>query len=109
MISIKINERYLEVLQPTVDLEQLVDQVLEQYAIETISTKISQLSSKKKIYEAQFGHPFQTFASKVSSDVTFVENVEKENPNWESDFIEWEFCIKGITDWKQKLEHILTI
>jgi len=83
--------------------------VLEQYAIETISTRISQLASKKKFYEAQFGHSFQAFENKVSSDMAFIENIEKENPNWESDFMEWEFCIKGITNWKQKLEHILTI
>lgn len=108
MIQVAVDERYISAIAVT-DVEALVQDALEKYVINHISTKISALAKQKKGFEQQFGMAFSAFSDAVATDEKFIQQLEQTHLTWEQDLLAWEFCVKGITDWKQKLEHILTI
>lgn len=111
MTTITIDDRYANTLNEFTDVQSAVNIAIKRYIINMISDKISELSTAKKRYIDKYGMDFQSFQDKVSTDEDFIDLLEnqKQIKTWETDLMEWEFNIKGIEDWKQKLQNILTI
>lgn len=108
-MTVTVDKRYLDILSPLDDANHVVQQALAQYAITLISAKISAMMQKKRDYEEKFALSFDDFSMQITTNTDFVDALEQEHPNWESDFLDWEFSVKSIKDWKKKLETILTI
>lgn len=104
MISVMVRDKYLETLNALGDIQSAVDAALERYTIEQILSKINSLRSRQAEYQSKHGMDYETFAKRVEQDETFVRTLEVQgNKMWEADLLDWEFCAKGIEDWKRRL------
>lgn len=110
MVTVSINDKYVETLKSFTDIQTATDTALRKYLVDLISTKIVELSTKNTLYTQKYSLDFSTFSTKVSSDENFITNLEQDLKfkNWENDLIDWEFNYKGIDDWKLRLQNILT-
>jgi len=68
--------------------------------VETVIAKI-------KVYESRYECDHDTFSLKIQTDEDFLRRVEKVNPVWEEDAMEWDYRLKEINEWMQKLEATL--
>ena len=109
MTTITINDKYASVLSEFTDVQSAVNNAIKRYIINLISDKISEFSRQNQLYNEKYEMDFYSFKQKISTDEKFIEFLEKEKQikTWEADLNEWEFYIKGIEDWKQKLQNIL--
>ena len=110
MVTIAVQDKFVEVLTAFGNLQESVDVALQRYTIEQVSTKISELRRRNSEYQTRYGLDFPAFSQHIAEDEKFVQNVEsKINKMWEADLADWEFCYKGIADWTRKLQDILSV
>ena len=108
MINVVVRDKYLETLNTLGDIQSAVDAALERYTIEQILGKIETLRAQQNVYETKYGMDYGTFAEHVAQDATFARTLEaRGNKTWEADLLDWEFCAKGIEDWKRRLQKFL--
>lgn len=81
------------------DVETVMADALRHYAIDKCIHKIEQARAKNKIYESRYECDYDTFSLKVQSDEDFLQGVEKINPVWEEDAMEWDYRLKELTEW----------
>ena len=77
---------------------------LHEHLIKRIVEKIGSLKEEIKILEEKIAIPYETFVEKIATDKQFVDKLNKENPMWEADLINWEVYLEEIEAWKQRLE-----
>jgi len=108
MMTIPVNEKYIEVLTVFGDLQEAIDSAVQRYTIEQITGKIRELRQRDAQYQAEYGMDYPTFAQRIAEDDTFVNEIETNiSKLWENDLADWEFCYKGIQDWTHTLQTIL--
>ena len=109
VMTVAVPAKYREILSPLGDIQQLVNEALRRYALEQVADKIAELRAREEAWEEKYGCDYETFVEKVSTDEDFVKHIEQTiNPTWEIDLAEWEFCHKGVKDWTQHLQALLT-
>ena len=108
MASIAIREIYLETLHSLGDVSEEVEAAIRRHTVERISDKIASLRAEDRRWEEKYGCSYEVFREKTSNDPDFVERLHREQPTWELDIAHWEFCHKGVQDWTQELQRILT-
>jgi len=107
-IQVAIQDRFAQMLAPLGDLRQTVDVALRRYAIEQITTKVTELRRRDQEFARKYGCDYETFKSRSARDERFVANVEQNiSKTWELDLAEWQFSHEGARDWVQRLEEIL--
>jgi len=89
------------------DVETVITDALRRYAVDKCIQKIEQARAKIKAYENRYGCDYDTFSLKVQTDEDFLRGLEKINPVWEEDAMEWDYRLKELTEWMQKLEDTL--
>lgn len=89
------------------DVETVITDALRRYAVDKCIQKIEQARAKIKIYESRYECDYDTFSLKVQTDEDFLRRVEKINPVWEEDAMEWDYRLKELAEWMQKLEDTL--
>lgn len=105
MASVMIKDKYLESLSALGDVQSAVDTALERYTIEQIKSKLIELRRREEVYETKYGMQYSTFEERAGQDERFIQQVEANiSKTWELDLADWEFCHKGIQDWKQRLQ-----
>jgi hypothetical protein len=108
MITVTIQDKYLETLSALGDVQVAVDLALQRYTIEQVTAKIAQLRRRAAEYQTKYGLDYSTFVQRIAQDEEFVRQVEMNiSLTWESDAADWEFCARGIEDWTNKLQAIL--
>lgn len=111
MTTVSVEDKYIETIKCFTDIQTATNIALKRYVIDLITTKLMDLSVKNKAYQKKYNLDFETFSKKVTYDENYISKLEQQKKfkNWEDDLIDWEFNYKGINDWKQKLQNILTI
>jgi hypothetical protein len=108
MVTVAVQDKFAETLTALGDLQESVNVALQRYTIEQISDKINDLRRRNAEFQARYGLDYPTFSKRIAEEDTFVQHVEdKISKTWEIDLLDWEFCYKGMDDWKKKLQDIL--
>ncbi len=108
MMNVVVRDKYLETLNALGDIQSAVDTALERYSIEQIITKLNSLHARHSNYQTKYGMDYESFAERVKRDETFIRALEASGKMmWEADLLDWEFCSKGIQEWKRRLQSFL--
>jgi hypothetical protein len=108
MVTIAIQDKYVEMLNAFGGIQAALDLALQRFAIEQITGKLSELKQREATYRTRYGLDYPTFAQRAATDEDFVRQVEARlSKTWEIDLADWEFCYKGIQDWTQRLQTLL--
>jgi len=111
MKTIEIEDKHAELLNEIGDLDSNVRAAIQRYLMEQIGNKVLYFSEQNKRFAEKYGMSYIEFSEKVASDENYIIELEQKHQimMWEADLMDWEFSIKSIEDWKQKLENILTV
>jgi hypothetical protein len=110
MVTVAIKEVYVDLLSSFGDISLGIDLALKRYAIEQITTKITELRQRELTYQIKYGLPYMQFKQHLAEDENFVIQIETQiNKLRELDLADWEFCHEGINDWTRKLQTTLLI
>ncbi len=108
MMTVAIQNKYVEMLSTFGNLEEAVDLALQRYTIEQVTAKRLKLLQRDAGFQTKYGMDYESFSQRIATDEAFVQKIEGTvNRLWEIDLAEWEFCHKGIGDWTRKLQSIL--
>ena len=108
MLAIPVQEQYVTVLKAFGDIQTVIETAVRRYALEQITTKITELRQREQCYQAKYGLDYPTFAQRTAADDDFVKQIEATITKlWENDLVDWEFCYKGVQDWTHTLQTIL--
>ena len=77
---------------------------LHEHLIKRIIDKIGSLKEEINLWQENMVIPYEIFVEKIATDKQFVDKLNRENPMWEADLINWEFCLEKLNAWKQRLE-----
>ena len=64
--------------------------------------RIKSARAKIRGYEKKYGVPYQVFARLVQTDGRFLRRVERKNPAWEEDAMEWAYRFEEIEELANK-------
>jgi len=107
-VQVSIRDGFAEALAPLGDLRQAVDTALRRYAIEQITTKVTDLRRRDQEFAGKYGCDYEAFKQRTARDAQFVSEVEMRiSKTWELDLAEWQFCPEGAQDWTERLQEIL--
>lgn len=107
MSTITLDESYANALRVLVD--QQVSEAVEQYLINRIIARIKRSREEAGQYETKYGMDYATFSRRIQLEEEFYQQVEKQNPIWEQDALEWEYWEEEAQDWTKKLSDILSL
>ncbi len=68
-----------------------------------LADRIRQAHQMIAEYEGFYGLDYPTFSLKVQLDEEYYQEVNRKNPLWEQDFLEWEYWYKEIQEWTERL------
>lgn len=108
MSEITINMEYLETLKIFGGVDKLIDEAIEEYLIAKVVERIRMIRQKVSKYEKQYNLKYSDFKENMQTNQAFYEKLDKTNPLWEQDILEWEYWVEELKDWTTKLEDILT-
>lgn len=108
MTTVTVHNKFTEILASFGDVQESVNLAVQRYAIEQITSRITELHRREEEFQKKYGLDYSAFAKRSSEDEEFVKTVETSvSKTWEADLAEWEFCHRGIEDWTKKLQDIL--
>ncbi len=107
MVTISVQEKFIEILTSFGDLQESVNVALQRYTIDQVTNKVNELRRRDDVYKARYGLEYPIFARRIAEEPGFAQNVETTiSKVWEVDLADWEFCHKGVEDWTKKLQDI---
>ncbi len=108
MSEITVNTEYLETLKIFGSVDKLIEEAVEEYLIAKVVERIKMSRQKVSKYEEQYNLKYADFRENMQTNQVFYEMIDKSNPLWEQDILEWEYWVEELKDWTTKLERILT-
>ena len=107
MLTISIENDWVETAQLFGNVEQVVKDALRTYSIEQCIQRINRATAKIKAYSQKYDSDYDVFKQAVQTDENFLAKIETQNPLWEEDAMEWEYWLEERQSWTQQLETIL--
>ncbi len=107
MLTISIDDEWVETAQLFGDVNSVVKEALQAYAIEKCQQRIDQAATKIAAYEQKYHCGYKAFKQAIQTDEDFLIGVESQNPLWEEDAMEWEYWVEEQQVWRKQLEAIL--
>jgi hypothetical protein len=71
--------------------------ILKSYAINHTLGKIQKYGTEGQLFAAKYHCSFDQFKKRLNT------MKDKENFEWEDDFLDWEFSVENLKTWKKKL------
>ena len=109
MHTISIDDKYFEALKTFGDADKLVNIALQKFLVEQMVERIHTLRDQVRVWEEEFGEPFDSFLKRTETDEKFARKLDKTHPMWEGELINWKFYHEELQEWLKKLQHTLTI
>jgi len=107
MLTIAIDNEWVEMAQLFGDVERIVTEVLQAYLIDQCQQRIDKAAAKITTYDQKYHCDYETFKQSIQTDEDFLKRVEAQNPLWEEDAMEWEYWLEEHQTWHNQLKTIL--
>lgn len=107
MQTITVDDQWFETARLFGDVEQIVSQALQAYLIQQSQVELDKASQKISDYQHKYKCDYQQFNQAIQTDARFLQTVEKENPLWEEDAMEWLYWLEEQQTWQDRLQAIL--
>ncbi|MBI1927761.1 hypothetical protein HYR99_26425 [Candidatus Poribacteria bacterium] len=107
MLTIAIDNEWVETAQLFGDVERVVKEALQVYLIEQCQQRIKVADTQITTYDQKYQCDYKTFKQSIQTDEDFLKRVEAQNPLWEEDAMEWEYWLEEHQTWHNQLKTIL--
>ncbi|MFB0546585.1 MAG: hypothetical protein ACETWB_06720 [Anaerolineae bacterium] len=110
MITVRVKKEYQDILAPDENLQETVDALLREQAIERANRRIVELRQKMQGWEEKYGCSYDLFVYRTATDEEYVAqlNASTDTAQWEADLLTWEFYAQELREWYQRLQNALT-
>jgi len=109
MTPLMLDPKYVDVFQVFGNLDEIVEKAIHDYAIKRINERIEKSRQEVLSFEAKYGMTYQEFLERVTTDETFVDNLENNYLTWEMDWQTWEYYTEVLDEWLGRLKKLSTI
>ena len=106
MLAVQIADAWVETVQPFGDIEKVVQDALQAYAIDQCQQRIQKATAKIASYNQKYHCDYKTFKQSIQNDEGFLDAVEAQNSLWEEDAMEWEYWLEEQQAWLNRLGDI---
>ena len=107
MLTISIEDKWIDTAQLFGDVERVVTEALQAYLVEQCQQRIDQAAAKIETYTQKYDTDYNIFKQSIQTDENFLKKIETQNPLWEEDAMEWEYWLEEHQTWRHRLETIL--
>lgn len=106
MQTITLDNEWIETAKLFGDVEMVVQDALRNYSIDQCKARIKKAVSKQKKYFEKYGFEYHHFKNDIQINKDFLKEIERKNPLWEEDAMEWEYWVEEEETWRKRLEAI---
>lgn len=107
-MSVVIDQEYLDTLRAFGDVDEQINSAVEEYVTRRIVECIKHAREHLAEFEHKYRMEFADFSTRVVLDEALYLNTRKQNPLWEQDLQAWDYWDKESTEWKNRLNSILS-
>ncbi len=107
MLTISIDDKWVDTVQLFGDVERVVKEALRAYLSEQCQHRIERAATRIDFYAQKYGYDYDFFKQSIQTDEDFLIKIEAKNPLWEEDAMEWEYWVEEKQTWQNQLETIL--
>ncbi len=106
MLTIAIDNQWVETAQVFGDVERVVKEALRIYLVDQCQQRLNQATAKLSIYSQKYHCNYDTFKQAVQTDEDFLLRVEAQYPLWEEDAMEWAYWLEEYQAWRNRRDTI---
>ncbi|MGQ9627553.1 MAG: hypothetical protein ACUVV0_11690 [Anaerolineae bacterium] len=107
VLTVSVQENLLELLKVFGELKVVVPAALRQYLMDRCLQRIEQAERQIALYENRYGMDYKTFQQRVATDQSYLEYLNRVNPLWEADAVEWVYRLEEAEAWRERLQKAL--
>ena len=105
-ITLPLQEKLVQLLEPFGDLEETIAAALRRYAIDACLERVERAERQIAEYERKYRTDYITFNQRIGTDQTYLNRINQMNPLWEADAIEWAYRTEEVHEWRTRSEQI---
>lgn len=77
--------------------------ILKNYAINLIHGKLNKYEAESRHFQKKYNCAYSEFKVRIET------MVERENFEWDDDFLDWKFAVENFLYWKEKLQELSSL
>ena len=81
---------------------------MRHFLISNLSDRIEEYEERVKKMNEKFGGTFEAITQTIREDESYCRKLDRENPTWESDLLNWEYDQRELEECTQNLENVLS-
>jgi len=109
MLTIAIENEWIETAQLFGQVENVIKQALRAYAVGQCQQRIDKAIAQNDIYQQKYHLDYATFKYTVQTNEQFLNKLESQSPLWEEDAMEWAFWQEEEQAWRNRLKTLCQI
>ena len=106
MLAVQVANEWVETVQLFGDVEKVVEEALQAYAIKQCQQRIKKAATAVASYNQKYHCDYKTFKRAIQNDEGFLSAVEAQNQLWEEDVMEWGYWLEEQQAWLNRLGDI---
>ena len=106
-LNIPVQAGLLELARVLGEPAVIVSAALRQYVVDRCLQRIDEAERKNAFYVQQYATDYEAFSKRVATDPVYLAGLNRENPLWEADAIEWALRLEEAEAWRNRLQQAL--
>jgi len=106
MTTLTLESKYVDILRPFGNIEEIVNELVRHYALERVNQRLDQAKQEIATLEAKYGMTYEEFHERVAVDEVYVTSLNRHELMWERDLNTWEFYTEDLAEWLGRLNSI---
>lgn len=102
-LTIALQDNMLELVQTLGEPATVVPAAVRRYVVDRSLQRLEVAEERVRIYAQRYGMAYETFQRRVALDDLFLEQLNKKQPLWEADAIEWAQWTGEVDLWRERL------
>ena len=106
-LTISLEDGLLNLVEALGEPDTVISSAVRQYVVDLCMHRLETAQPKLAAYKAKYGQEYTQFHQRVTTDQGFLDRLNREQPLWELDAMEWAARNEETSLWRNRLTQAL--
>jgi uncharacterized protein YijF (DUF1287 family) len=106
-LTISLEDNLLNLVEVIGEPDTVISSAVRQYVVDLCMQRLESAQAKLAAYQVKYGQEYTQFHRRVTTDQGFLERLNREQPLWELDAMEWAARDEETALWRNRLTQAL--
>ena len=106
-LTISLEDGLLNLVEALGEPDTVISSAVRQYVVDICMHRLETAQGKLAVYRAKYGLEYAQFHRRVATDQGFLDRLNREQPLWELDAMEWAARDEETSLWRNRLTQAL--